>query len=222
MVRTGFLLFAVCAAAIVRAASADWSDWATSGQQALTGNSWSKATNGGDAFQYSGNGDFAFRVSYILSADGLVSGAAWGRFLHIASHTDGYEFQNGAGNPSSLVWTNGSQGDVHVGTNLDALVERDGRLDFAFEYIDAEGMLYFLVNDVVVDSAAIDINAWVTFSGGTGSRSLDRIFKLDGSVSYEYAFSTTRVPESEVPEPTALALLALGAGALVLRRRAER
>lgn len=98
------------------------------------------------------------------------------------------------------------------------LAANDNRISFGFDYDDSASTLEYYVNDVLVDTQnGVDINAWVTFKAGVsdGSRPLDRIFPTDGSVSYETAFSTTR----SIPEPTALALLALGAAATALRRR---
>ena len=216
-------LFAVLAAAAAlgtaRALPSGWTDWQSSGPTALTSNTWSVASN--SAYGYTGNVDFAFRVTYVLDEGAtLQTGQAWAALLVMDLSETYYQFQTSAVGGDATVWTSGAGATTMQTPFSELLAANDNRISFGFDYDDSASTLEYYVNDVLVDTQnGVDINAWVTFKAGVsdGDRPLDRIFPTDGSVSYETAFSTTRAPT--IPEPTALALLALGVAAAALRRR---
>ena len=209
-------LAALAALGTTRAAAADWTDWQDGESRALTSASWSIASN--SAYGYNGGSDFAFRVTYTLAEGAtLQNGSAWARLLAMDHSETIYEFQSSGVGGASKTWMSHG-GYVQGDTFANLLATNDNSLTFSFEYDHSAKTLTYLVNDVALHTVeGVNINAWVTFKAGDACRPLDRLFPTDGTVTYETAFSTTRAP---IPEPTALALLALGVAGVALRRRA--
>ena len=206
----------VALAAVAQAASTDW-NWS---QAALTQdgtlgngtNGWTASTNG----VYSGNASFAARVTYTLPNGGsLNNGQAWMELFGFNNSGTIWNLQTNGSKQIGL-FKGGTGTGNFTSANLSSLME-GGTLTLMFEYDDANHTLAVYVNDTLLTTATdMEINAWITFRAGQDGRPLNREFP--NGTTYEFVLTTTP-SSSEVPEPTALALLALGVAGVALRRR---
>ena len=203
-------------AAVAQAASTDW-DWSKTAvsQNGTLGNRttrWTASTQG----QYSGNASFAARVVYTLPEGGtLVNGRPWMELFGFDNVGTIWNLQTNDSKQIGLFKKGTGTGDF-TSDNLSTLMA-DGTLSLVLEYDDTAQTLALYVNDTLVTTAAdVDINDWIAFRAGQGGGPLDREFP--NGTTYDFALTTEPAP-SEVPEPTALALLALGVAGVALRRR---
>ena len=203
-------------AAVAQAASTDW-DWSKTAvsQNGTLGNRttrWTASTQG----QYSGNASFAARVTYTLPNGGsLNNGQAWMELFGFDNSGTIWNLQTNDSKQIGLFKNGTGTGDF-TSDNLSTLMA-DGTLSLVLEYDDTAQTLALYVNDTLVTTAAdVDINDWIAFRAGQGGRPLYREFP--NGTTYEFVLTTTP-SSSEVPEPTALALLALGVAGVALRRR---
>ncbi len=99
-----------------------------------------------------------------------------------------------------------------------------GDYTFAIVYDDSEGTLesFFLKDGAatsIFKTDSVDIGDWITIAAGEDGRALTgdgAIFNDSTSYKVEY---TSNI--SALPEPTALALLALGVAGLALKRKVK-
>ncbi len=200
-------------AAVAQAASTDW-DWTKTAvsKSGEAGTGWTASTEG----LYDGNASFAARVVYTLPEGGtLVNGRSWMELFGFDNAGTIWNLQTNDSKQIGLFKSGTGTGDF-TSDNLSTLMA-DGTLSLVLEYDDTAQTLALYVNDTLVTTAAdVDINDWITFRAGQGGRPLDREFPA--GTTYDFALTTEPAP-SEVPEPTALALLALGVAGVALRRR---
>ena len=192
----------------------DWGKSALSQSGTVTSGSstgWTCSTAG----TYTGNASFAARVTYTLPDGGsLKNGAAWMELFGFDNAGIIYSLQTNGQKQVGLFVDSTGTGNM-TADNLSALMA-NGTLTLVLEYDDAAGTLAVYANDTLVTTATgVEINDWVTFRAGQSSRPLDREFP-DGTA---YTFELTTERTALIPEPTALALLALGVAGVALRRR---
>lgn len=213
-----FVLALMMGTVVVAAVQAVTTGWQTTGKQTLTDASWTVATGGGNpTFDYAGGADFTAKVIYTFNAGtALSTGVAWASLFSINNAGTYYDFRTNDVGDAAKIWTNPGNVSDDTIRALIGSVEAGGTLELEFRYDHSEGTLgYYVEGTLLATKNGVVVNDWITLGAGQnidgGSRPLDRIFPTDGSVSYEVLF---------LPEPTVLALMALGIAGAMLRRRA--
>ncbi len=128
-----------------------------------------------------------------------------------ANSTDFWSGSGADGAPSGTITNMFSAGET-------------GDYTFAIVYDDSEGTLesFFLKDGAatsIFKTDSVDIGDWITIAAGEDGRALTgdgAIFNDSTSYKVEY---TSNI--SALPEPTALALLALGVAGLALKRKVK-
>lgn len=211
MKRLMFLALCAVMAATAGVVTVTWTK-ALEGTVSVDNNyQWSIGTNDA-SIDYNGNADFAVRVTY--SGTFKASLTAWSSLLSINGRGDITEIQNAG---SGAAWMTGnatSTGKFFEGGQV-------ADVTFTLVYDHDRKTVTAMASDgtttEIFGSRSVTIDAWVTLSAGVNSnRLLDRLFD-DGGATYVVEY--TKDIEGVLPEPTALALLALGVAGFALRRK---
>lgn len=197
-----------CITSVVSAIATSWTTVCNT-SSVSSQSAWKWASNSSNnGVTYRGNADFAMRVTFtdVTLKNSLNDWKALLGFTY-SNHT--YSFQN---NGTALWVTN--KGDA-----VENFFSWEGEKDFSvtLAYDDTAHTLTFWLDDArLYTMSGVTIDNYVTFGvghDGTSWRELGGIFS-DGSYKVEYTDDI-----GLVPEPTVLALLALGVAGLALRRR---
>ncbi len=218
MKKAMFALAAMMVAGFAGAVTVNWdkADWTT-----LVANShatsWSYATGGsspsGDV-RYSGGADFALYATYSGTIDITKS---WSRLLVVAS-AGGYTGFENNDDKEFFVAVNGSNKPGHTDVALPT-----GTVEFSlaivYDYSEQLFSLYYINNGestLLSTDNEVVISDWVTFKTGDNN-GLDKVFETaDDALSYTVKYTSDI---SQLPEPTVLALLALGVAGVALKRK---
>ena len=239
MKKIGLLALALCAAGVAGAVATDWTyDWGdttsvvangTNGQGGITGGSATLPTQWvssvGTVIYYGaiatgkGPGGNARRVVFGVGSADKTSSIS----VNVGSDGELYLYQNGAGQGASYGTTAGTS----LGSTTDAVLAANG---------DTDPTTAYLV--LAIDRTNADGNATVTLYSSEADGSLNKVLikvdnvAINGDLDTVYAADyygkdggslwgagTSVQVYANLPEPTALALLALGVAGVALRRR---
>lgn len=204
------MALSICVVCAAHAVAVPWQELAK-GSIASGATSWSAKTEN----KYSGNGDFAARVTYVGKVKDSIA-QHWASLLAIDNAGNTTDVEE---NEEGKLWVTGN----HVSANQYLRPGAEVNFSVMLVYDDSANTMTCVATDHLtgrsetVATITQDINAWVTLSGGGGTannRPLNRIFAEGAAYTVEY---TTDI--SQLPEPTALAFLALGVAGMALRRR---
>ncbi len=215
-----------------QAVTLDWDNYGWTVKSGTIG------TGGWNASFDNPDGDFAVRVTYVGTLKESFTtnnnGKAWARFFTLkANNSDwariSYKYTNSGGTVSDAIYGEGGSDDPtdKLAGTISGYAGQDVNLTFTFEYDSTSDVLSFFVQDnkaltptqTLLHTYDLDQNVADTIEvgGGTG---LD--FSTGGAQDLTSIFdSGTYTVEAVAPEPTALALLALGVAGVALRRKVK-
>lgn len=175
------------------------------------------------SFVYGANSQFSVLASFTTSASGVLFAFGQGQNLKSGNYNNSIRVEVNANKRLNLIYqggnTNGAAKTIEVGTEIETGEEHKiaYALERAANNVASTLNIYFDGNKI----ASVSVLA-STWSGPVNA------YKVSDGVTVDLSVYTGVLTEEEgiawttpgVPEPTALALLALGVAGLSLRRRA--
>ena len=229
------MMLAVVAAMVVGAAQAvtqRWDDWQKFNYNTGEGvpHHW---VSGDNLPTFSSSASFAIKTTLVLGSDFNWNSQAdkTGLLLTIASGNNRYAFQGagtggeshvdiaGIANPGDIIvgdWVHGTNYAWDKATNTKVSLTAGGSYTFMFAY--DKGTFSAYLNDKWIADCSSWGEDWKITGIGLGRDELGT-HSLPSKSTGSYEFTDFEYSTKMIPEPTALALLALGVAGLALRRR---
>ncbi len=217
-----FALVATCVAGLASAVTVDWDAITWKNVGTGTSREWSIASNS-EAIGYTGNADFALRVTYAGTTGDTIGNVAKA-YLQITAGETMYNIQGGPGWNDVWVVDGYESSSTNYTVNNSVALPANTKVDlsFAVVYDHSEKQLdaYATLNGttaLVGQITNLNFTDWVTFGTNTDwdNRKLTGVFVEEG-FSYSVDYTNNIAP---MPEPTVLALLALGVAGIALKRK---
>lgn len=175
------------------------------------------------SFVYGANSQFSVLASFTTSASGVLFAFGQGQNLKSGNYNNSIRVEVNANKRLNLIYqggnTNGAAKTIEVGTEIETGEEH--KIAYALERAanNAASTLNIYFDGNKIASVSVLASTW---SGPVNA------YKVSDGVTVDLSVYTGVLTEEEgiawttpgVPEPTALALLALGVAGLSLRRRA--